>query len=214
MLNDKYILCKYLGGSHSYGLTTPQSDEDVRGVYLSTAVSEIVGLDKNEHQIKQNSEEDTQLFEFRHFLKLLRNGNTQALEMLYNHKWLSVSPQFKGVQDLRAHLIDSHRLFKCLMGYCQSERRLVLGERTGVLGGKRREHLDTYGYSYKNAVQFLRLCRAGEVFFQKGEFPVDITSYDTSGIIRDVKLNPKDYTKDKDNTSLEEKSKDCRKCKF
>ena len=190
------ILCNYLGGSISYGLNIPLSDKDERYLFLNTEISKIIGLGRQDHEVKQKDGEDKFGWEIRHFLNSLKRGNTMCLEMMYNDKWIILTDEFRHIQSFRKQLIDSHLLYKCLRGYCQSERALVLGKRTGVLGGKRREHLDTYGYSYKNAVQFLRLCLCGTVFFQDGYFPVNITSVDTSGLLFNIKTNPGKYTKD------------------
>lgn len=193
------LLCKYLGGSYSYGLNTPTSDIDDRFLFIHTESSKIFGLERHDHQSKQNPEsgEDSFGWELRHFLNLLRNGNTMCLEMLHNDKWLEVTDDFKYIQSYKNSLIDSHKLYKCLKGYCYSEKSLVLGERTGKLGGKRKETIDKYGYSYKNLVQFLRLCLCGESFFQTGVFPVNITQYDPSGLLYDIKTKPEKYSKDK-----------------
>jgi predicted nucleotidyltransferase len=190
------LLCNYLGGSISYGLSTPQSDRDERYLFLNTEIARIIGLEKHEHESKQSDSEDSFGWELRHFLNLLRRGNTMCLEMLYNDTWLLCTEEFKHIQSYRRCLIDSECLYKCLRGYCQSERAFVLGNRSGKLGGKRHGHIEKYGYSFKNAVQFLRLCLAGKVFFSEGHFPVNITSVDSSGLLRDVKCYPEKFTKD------------------
>jgi hypothetical protein len=191
------VIANYLGGSNSYGLATPTSDRDERYLFLNTEISKIIGLERHEHQSKQTDEVDSFGWEFKHFLNMLKAGNTMCLEMMFNETWIEISPEFKYIQSFRNRLIDSHKLYKCLRGYCQSERRLVLGERTGVLGGKRREHLDKYGYSYKNLVQYLRLCMAGGVFFQTGVFPVDIRPHDKFDIIWIVKNHPENFSKER-----------------
>lgn len=190
------ILCNYLGGSISYGLNTPTSDRDERYLFLNTELSKVIGLERQEHESRQTDTEDRFGWELRHFLKLLHKGNTMCLEMLYNDQWIECTDEFKYIQSFRTQLIDSHQLYKCLRGYCHSERALVLGERTGVLGGKRHEHLKTYGYSYKNAVQFLRLCLCGSGFFQDGKFPVNIRSHILGDVLFDIKTHPEKYSKD------------------
>jgi len=190
------ILCSYLGGSHSYGLATPESDKDERGLFIHTEISKIIGLERHEHQSKQTDGEDSFYWELRHFLNLLKRGNTMCLEILFNDKWTIITPEFQIVQSKRNILIDSHLLYRCLRGYTHSERALVMGMRTGVLGGKRKAALDKYGYSYKNLVQFLRLCLAGEAFFQEGFFPVDIRERDEKDLLFSIKTRPGDYSKD------------------
>ena len=190
------VLCNYIGGSISYGLDTPQSDRDERYLFLNTERARIIGLEKHEHESKQSDSEDSFGFELRHFLNLLKRGNTMCLEMLYNDTWLLCTEEFAHIQSYRMSLIDSVCLYKCLRGYCQSERAFVLGTRTGKLGGKRYAHIAQFGYSFKNAVQFLRLCLAGKVFFDDGIFPVNIAAVDSSGLLRDIKVHPENYSKD------------------
>ena len=184
------VLCKYLGGSHSYGLNTEFSDKDERFLFLHTEISKILGLTRHDHECRQNSDVDSFGWELRHFLSLLRNGNTMCLEMLFNTEWISISPEFQYIQSQRENLITVNKLFSCLKGYCHSERSLVLGKRTGQLGSKRKIALDKYGYSYKNLVQFLRLCLCGKEFFQSGVFPVNIRTFDRDNLLFNIKINP------------------------
>ena len=190
------ILCKYYGGSYSYGLNTPTSDLDERFVFIHTEPSKIFGLERHDHQQRVSNGEDIFGYEVRHFFSLLKTGNTMCLEMLYNDKWIEITEEFKYIQSYRNNLIDSHRLYKCLKGYCYSEKRLVLGERTGLLGSKRKEALEKYNYSYKNLVQYLRLCLAGQIFFQEGIFPVYIRKYDKCDLLFDIKTNPGKYNRE------------------
>lgn len=190
------VICSYLGGSYSYGLYDPEkgSDRDERGIFLHLEPSKIIGLERFDHFSKQEGQDDIFYWELRHFLNLLRKGNTMAVEMLFYGNWLSIEPEFRIIQQSRLDLIDSERLFKCLMGYTYSERELVLGKRTGQLGGKRKEALEKYGYSYKNLVQYIRLCRAGEVFFQTGWFPVNIRpDQEVGALLWSIKTKSEDY---------------------
>lgn len=190
-------LAKYLGGSTSYGLAVPTSDKDERYLFLHTEISKIIGLERYEHQSKQTDEIDSFGWELRHALNLLKRGNTQILEILYNDQWIEITDEFKYIQSYRDKLIDSHKLYKCLKGYAFSERQLVLGKRTGVLGGKRKLSLDEHGYSFRNLVQYLRLCLAGDIFFQDGRFPVNIRNESGGDLLFDIKINPGNYNKDR-----------------
>lgn len=176
------ILAKYIGGSQSYGLSTPSSDIDERFVYLNTDINDIIGLDKgSENKISQNSEEDSVGYELRRFLQLLRKTNTSVVEILFNEEWQELDQKFqRKILDNRNYFLDTEFFFKSLCGYLQGERRLTNGERTGRLGGKRKEALEKYGYSYKNLVQFIRLCYAGSCFFNSGIFPVNISRADSA----------------------------------
>jgi hypothetical protein len=191
------IIASYLGGSHSYGLSTSESDQDIRYVFLNTDIGAILGLSRYEHQIEINKENDKQGYELRHFLRLLRNGNTQSLELVFNHKWEILDELFAYIQRNRERLLDSKTIFRCLCGYAMGERKLIFGTaHRGQIGEKRRKAIEQYGYSYRNACHAFRLLRAGVIFFQTGAFPVDIVAQDPEygQFIHSVKTNPSAHT--------------------
>jgi predicted nucleotidyltransferase len=201
-LKQDQILFKYKAGSHSYGLSTPQSDIDYRGVYLI----EDVGLVIDPYRFSASSQKckdvikdgiDECYYELRHFFHILHNANTNAVEMLFAKGNEICTPFFKKVLKNRNNFIDPEKFYKALRGYIQSEFRLAIGERTGKLGGKRYEQVVKLGFSPKNFVQLLRLCHAGTKFFETGEFLVDMTvcPYFCKELM-DIKVNPQKYTKE------------------
>lgn len=193
------MLVKSLGGSRAYGLDTPESDMDYRGVFINTEPSKILGLDRMDHVQKQETD-DVVYYEFRKFFELLRNGNTGALELLFTEKacLLETSVEFSEVQENKLKFVDTDKMFKCLLGYMQGERRLANGERTGQLGSKRKAQLEKYGFSPKNATQLLRLAWCGTILFQKGYFPVNVKSEDPEFYknLFSVKTEPEKYSKE------------------
>lgn len=189
-------ICKTLGGSHSYGLSTAQSDIDYRGVFLNDDIATLIGLNRHEHQQKQDEETDEVYTEFRNALRLLKAGNTQMIELLFNDNWIELKPEWELVIRNRDRLIDAEQLFKCLKGYMQGELKLANGERTGKLGGKRKAQIEKYGFSPKNFVQLLRLGWAGTIYFQKSYFPVDVFKENTGfgELLLDIKTRPEKYS--------------------
>lgn len=201
---ETQLLAKLVGGSTLYGLNTPESDVDYRGVFIHENYSYSFGLKssrKNESDHKVTTEEDYTYYSVRRFLELLRKTNTQALEMLLapDSAFEVKSPWFQELQLNHDKLVDSEYLFNSLMGYLHNERRLALGERTGRLGGKRKAALDTYGFSYKNVVQYLRLAECGRSYFETGLFPVNMQEHDPEfhKALMTVKLHPELYSMDK-----------------
>jgi predicted nucleotidyltransferase len=194
------ILCSTLGGSHAYGLQTPTSDIDKRGVFANTDLSSIIGINsgRSAHRVSQNDDEDTAYWEIREFLRLLRQGNTQAVELAFTDKWEKIDPSFVTLKFNRSRLIDSQKLITVLKGYSLSELRLANGERTGKLGGKRKEAIEKYGFSPKNFVQLFRLLWAGRKFYESGIFPVCVPEWDQdfANWLMDVKTNPQDFHKE------------------
>ena len=190
------MLVKSLGGSRAYGLDTPESDVDYRGVFINTEPSKILGLDRMDHVQKQETD-DIVYYEFRKFFELLRNGNTGALELLFTEKacLLETSVEFSEVQENKLKFVDTDKMFKCLLGYMQGERRLANGERTGQLGGKRKAQLEKYGFSPKNFTQLYRLAYCGMALFKDGYFPVNMKEYNTAihEFLMSVKTQPEKH---------------------
>lgn len=193
------VVCECLGGSHAYGLNNPESDLDVRGVYLNTDFKHILSLDTETHQTKVNDEEDTQHYELRRFVGLLRKGNTGALEVLFNKKWQKTSPEFEQYFCKEAkRFLTSKKLYSCLRGYGQSEHRLALGLRPGIIGAKRAEQVRKYGYSPKNFTQLIRLMLVGHYFFREDKFIVNCEEMHPGHfeLLKKLKNEPGTYTAD------------------
>lgn len=195
------ILCKCLGGSHMYGLNTPQSDEDIRGVYALSDFSDIAGMtcNNNFHYQDKADGKDVEYKEFRDCLKLLKNGNTQMIELLYNQNWIQISDFWCKVQNNRHNLIDPEKLYKSLLGYAAGEIKLANGERTGKLGSKRKQAIEKYGFSPKNFCNLFRLLLCGGTFFQTGIYPLNAQKYElgsSHNFLAKVKNSPESFTKE------------------
>ena len=75
----KNIILLGLGGSHGYGMNTPTSDLDIRGIALNTK-SEIL-TKKNFEQI-ENKDTDTVIYSFNKIISLICNMNPNTCELL------------------------------------------------------------------------------------------------------------------------------------
>lgn len=193
------LLCELIGGSTLYGLNTPDSDIDYRGLFFASCEEYVAGFDSIE-SIVQTGEVDSAYYELTHYLKLLRKSNTQVLEILFapDQAFTATTPLFKRIREYRYSLIDSHVLKGSLKGYVFSEMRLATGERSGRLGGKRKESVTQFGFSPKNFVQIMRLCRVGQRFFTDGNYMVNVKLSDPAfhEELMDIKTQPHKYTVD------------------
>jgi len=187
-----------VAGSRLYGLETPDSDTDIRGVFLNTDSGEILGLSRR-NVIKHESE-DTLLLEFRHFMGHLKKTSTSALELLFADGFEVLEDEFRRVRENRFGLIDSELLYSSLLGYIRNERRLANGERTGELGCKRKSQVEEYGFSPKNFSHLLRLAFCGEFFFRTSFYPVNLSGTDFRDLVFSVKAEP--WRHDKANLNL------------
>lgn len=194
------VLCSFLGGSHAYSLANENSDIDERGVFLNEDISYIVGLDTNNKSQKftdkRSSGEDVFYYELRKFLESLRKTNSQAVELLFNKKWISLDGRFeKYILGAKHAFLDSEYFYHSLKGYIHNEKRLMNGERTGLLGSKRKNNLEQFGFSYKNCCQILRLLHSSTIFYRTGEFPVDMSREEIHPLLMQIKTRPDLFTK-------------------
>ena len=193
------ILCKILGGSQLYHLSTPESDVDIRGVFTHTDPAYILGTRRFDETRRQNLDEDTVVKELSHYCNLLSKSNTEALELLFCNisEFTEITPEFRLLRDYRFKFIDSKKLFGCLRGYMQGERRLMNGAKPGEIGGKRYKKLQEVGYSPKNAVQLMRLANVGRHFFETGEFVVNTEEFGIGihSLLLEIKTEPERFSK-------------------
>ena len=103
--------------------------------------------------------------------------------------------EWKLIRKHKSKLMNSDKMFSCLMGYGAGEKKLMNGERTGKLGSKRKNTIDAYGYSNKNCVQLFRLYYCGIEFFSRGIYPVNIKEYNSEfhKYLMAIKTNPQDF---------------------
>ena len=192
------LLCKYLGGSHLYGLNHAGSDVDERGVFIHTDPLYVFGYSDKDNKTVQNDETDLVLHEFKQFLKLCAKSNTQTLECLFAplEAFTELDQTFYDRVILnRKKLISTDVLYKSLCGYLHNERRLAIGERTGLLGGKRKAQLQKYGFSPKNIVHMIRLAESGRIFFETGDYMVRVEDFSHSlkDYLMQIKLYPESF---------------------
>lgn len=204
------LLVELIGGSVLYGLNNESSDIDYRGLFIATDKKYITGFDTIE-SIVQDNEIDSTYYELTRYLKLLRKSNTQVLEILFapDDSFTYKSDLFNYIRENRYNLIDTNILKSSLKGYVFSEIRLATGERSGQLGSKRKAAVEKYGFSYKNFVQILRLCKVGQLFFTSGDYMVRVKEFDSDyhDLLMEIKTKPENFTKDELSTMVDEEFK-------
>jgi hypothetical protein len=193
------LLANLIGGSRLYSLNTPDSDYDERGVFYATDPYYLAGLSKIE-SIVLTGETDATYYEIVHFFNLLRKSNTQVLEILFapDKAFTWLPDDFKEIRENGNELFCSETLKKSLQGYFHSEMRLATGERTGLLGSKRKANIETYGFSQKNFCQMIRICLLGINLFKHDKIIVDSREYGDVeyNLLMEIKTQPQNFTKD------------------
>ena len=113
------------GGSIAYGLDTPQSDIDIRGIFLNPP-EEWIGLQQETEQIRLD-DSDTVLYGLRKGMNLLLNGNPNVIELL------GLRPE---------HLL-----------YCSDEGRMILDNADMFLSQKAGFAFGAYAVSLRRQLQ-------------------------------------------------------------
>ena len=119
-------------GSIAYGLNTPESDTDVRGV-CTTPKEYLFGFNKNFDEFTKN-DPDCTIFNIKKFFKLTSAGNPNTLELLF------VDPEHHIlVSDLGQILIDnrdqflSKQLKERYIGYSKAQAHRIRQHRSWLL---------------------------------------------------------------------------------
>lgn len=194
------IIASYIGGSRLYGLDTPDSDLDYRYITKRTDLPYVMGLLKTESKQKSSAEEDYVMYEVKHYINLLQKTNTAALEPIFleESKFIVLDNDFRLLIENKKSLIDAQKLLKSTVGYVYNEKRLALGERTGLLGSKRKKSLETFGYSPKNVSQIIRIVIATGYFFKEGIYPLRLKDYSGCeshhNLAFKIKTQPENFT--------------------
>jgi uncharacterized protein len=162
-------------GSKAYGLETPESDLDIRAIAIEQDLSYHFGLKIFECSVDQN-QEDYVVWSLAHYAKLLAANNTQMLEMLFSEPdmQLNVHPSFKTNFLDNKELFLNKSIYNTITGYARSEHQRTLGETTGKLGERRKEAIDQFGYSPRNASHCIRLLYMGEKALKDREIHVKL----------------------------------------
>lgn len=141
-------------GSHLYGTDTPESDLDIKGIYLPTAREIVlnrarrnISQSRSKQEFERNNKDDIdqEFFSLAEYLKLLAEGQTVALDLLFSD---AVAVRYKGPEyHLFQHIYDNR--FKMLsknvlafIGYS-----LKQAAKYGIKGSRVR--------SVKDAIEFL-----------------------------------------------------------
>lgn len=99
-------------GSRLYGIDTPESDHDRRGVKVSRLGDLLLSADVGKNTSTEDEAGDLTLYELNHFVRLLMKGNPTITEALY-----SLSLKDETLAGRFTPLLDSGEALKSLKGY-------------------------------------------------------------------------------------------------
>ena len=123
-------LVRMVFGSHLYGLNTPESDTDYKGIFLPRREEVLLGRIPKTLRISEGSGDsgkntakdvDEEHYSLHYFLDLACKGETVALDMLHSRPehWLETSDLWEELVQAR-HLFYTKNL-KALVGYARRQ---------------------------------------------------------------------------------------------
>ncbi|UII31200.1 nucleotidyltransferase domain-containing protein [Fulvivirga ulvae] len=138
------IIYECLSGSHAYGLSTPESDIDIKGVFILPK-DEFYGL----NYVAQVSDEgnDTVYYELGRFVELLSKSNPNILELLYSPEDCIriMHPLFKS---LRQHSFLSKQCKESFGGYAMAQIKKARGLNKKILNPVEKERKSVLDFCY------------------------------------------------------------------
>lgn len=171
------------GGSFAYGTNTDNSDKDLLGCFIAPA-EYYYGLHKMDEwrlETEKIGEEtwDATIYEIRKLfhLWLVNNPHTLQLLWLQPHCYLHISPYGKQILENR-QIFMSKRIYKSFIGYSRAQLDLCykqakgLSSKSGLLGKKRKDLIDKFGWDVKAGSQMIRLLRTCLEALTTGELNV------------------------------------------
>ena len=161
----QHIIYRCQVGSRAFGLSTEDSDDDHRGIFLPPARCHW-SLKKIPEQIESNDGQDDEVFwELEKFLKLALKANPNILETLWTPVVLESTPIADRLRDIRDAFLSKH-LYKTYSGYVLSQFRRMKNsyEKTGT-------------YKTKHAMHLLRLLHSGIGALNEGGIMIDVSSH-------------------------------------
>lgn len=166
---QKHLLLSCVSGSNAYGIATPTSDLDVRGVvYMPEDF--VLGLQSCE-QI-ENQSKDICYYEIAKFISLSLKNNVHALEIMHigDESIKFINPFFKEFLNKNKQKFLSQRIKYSFGGYAFQQSRMALTKKANNTG--RKELIEKYGIDTKAIAHCIRIYRMGREILLGEEFKV------------------------------------------
>ena len=125
------IILDAVGGSIAYGTSTPNSDRDIRGIYINPA-REYMGLIEPSGQIS-DEKHDVTYYSLKRFFELAQKSNPNIIEMLwYPNDCINIMTPH--MEKLIAHrdLFISKKCFGSHIGYANAQIKKAKGQNKKV----------------------------------------------------------------------------------
>ena len=152
------------GGSKSYGIDGPGSDDDYAGVFLSP-LRAFVSLDGPGSDSETGNDPDFTLHELGKFCRLALKGNPAVLEVLWNEDVVEIDAWGRELREKRTSFLH-HDGLGVYVAYAESQlKKMARGGGLHAKGGT---------YNGKFGAHLIRLLHAGITLAATGEVLVRV----------------------------------------
>lgn len=140
------IVLECVVGSHLYNLDTPESDEDIKGVYVmptTDLISSLNGFAKID-KVYDHKDPDWAYYEVQKFMKLVAKGNPTLLELLYANEYTQLNHIGKLLIKFRYSFLSEKAVRNSYLGYATqqfSRRYRNASDITEYRNGKHCRHI-------------------------------------------------------------------------
>lgn len=121
------LIVSHLAGSHAYGMSTPESDVDVRGIFCAEP-KYIRTPFFNQREQTITGMEDAKVYELTNFMKLYLDCNPNIIETMWvdDESLIQTSPAYDLLKQYRQELLCSKVAFT-FSGYAMSQMKRIKG---------------------------------------------------------------------------------------
>lgn len=142
------FFCK--AGSHAYGLNAPDSDLDLRGIYIGPP-EHVFGISGRVEQYDKFKFVDTQIWELRKFLRLASQCNPNMIEILFTPENAIIYSgyEWEMLTDIRDLFLSKQTAGK-FCGYADGQLKRMRGHRKWINREKR--GIEKLRKSYSNGI--------------------------------------------------------------
>lgn len=166
---ERRVILEAVMGSKAYGLDTPESDEDLRAVYVAPT-RQVLGLSKPKETIQKN-DPDVVIQEVEKFISLALANNPTILEMFFIEDYRVLTDEGQLLVDNRDVFL-SQRVRKTFGGYAISQVKRLERRADGSFDSDLRKR-----YS-KHARHCFRLIQQGQELLATGKITVRVGNRD------------------------------------
>lgn len=165
------IILEGIVGSVAYGLNTPQSDIDIKGIFIYPT-EKILSLNKGKETINKNNP-DIEHHEVEKFIRLAANCNPTILELLFLKEYRILTPEAKMLIENRDSFL-SKKIYKTYGGYALLQAKKLLKKG------------NTFTRYKKHARHCFKLLQQGRQLLEKHNLTVKVSNRDELFAISDL----------------------------